>query len=114
MAATFKTIKVTIPSGSDTSNTANISKGLLTGIRFPATMTSTTFSIQNSTKRTDGTFRDWQDTTGGKPLDGLSIDSSDDLYLNTAQTAGLGFVQIVTDSNEGADREIILMYKDAA
>ncbi len=116
-AANLRKITVKIANGGTNSEAANLTRGLLVGIRFPSTMTSTTFKLQNcpdtSQEVTTLSFRDCLNTSNADILSSLAISTTKDILFDTAQTAGLGTIRVVVGSAEGAERSIELFFKEA-
>lgn len=106
-----KSEQVTISSAGTESTAAEVDNFLLSGILFPAAMTGTTisfkWSINNSTfvdvTETDGTAVSYTVTAG----DVVRVDPSGWAF------AGQGWLKVVSGSAEGADRDIVLLFRTA-
>lgn len=102
---------VTVASGQQLSESVSTDGMLLTGILLPATVTGTAltfdFSLDNSTfidvVETDGTEVSYTVTAG----DVVRVDPSGWAFASS------GYIKVDTGSAEGADREIVLIFRSA-
>lgn len=97
---------VTILSGTDTSGAFSLGPGAHIGIQFDATMTSATATFLVSHTET-GTYAALTDSAGGTP--GVVATSGTTVGVVGTERealAAFNWAKIVTNGNEGADRDI--------
>lgn len=99
---------VTIPSGTKISNTISTGGSSLSGISLPAVMTSATLSFLSSPTGTPGSFQPVSSASG---VVSYPISANGYVAINPQDFYGILFLQIQSNANEAADRQLICSMK---
>lgn len=107
--APYSIVSVTIASGQNTSGEIDTQGKQIVAIIFPAAFTGATVKLQSSLT-SGGTFRDVNQVDSTSVYN-ISVAVDDHQPLDLWATYGLGYVKIVSASNEGSQRTLQVVLK---